>query len=131
MIKEIANKLKGAKKKQKLKEKKQEIAKAKESEKNAIKQGTVTANVISSRPETVKKDIKTEKTTPKNYVTSPIMSRGTFSSATKYNNTPDRITENGPSTKSIHKSNLTTSERAKAIEEGYKEYKKKYGRKKK
>lgn len=137
MIKEIINKLKGTKKKSKLKERKQEAIKnesqEKRIEKSARRQGAFTANAIGNLPENRKRSERLERTTSRKYKgVSPIFSRGVFSAGSKYRDYSDKIAEEGPEHRGTKtNSRLTTQEKAQALQEGYTAYRNRFRKKRK
>ena len=92
--------------------------KEKETEKAATTQGVMNVNLDNSTKARAAQD---EKNTAKRYEkveVSPISSKGSFSSYTKYNTTPTKLTEDDKTQKSNVKSNLTKDEKIEAIRKG-------------
>lgn len=104
---------------------KKDLNKSKEIEKAAITQGVKNVNMNNTND---KRDAEQEKSISKRYEkvgVSPISSKGEFSSYTKYNTTPNKLTEDDKTQKSNTKSNLTKEEKMAAIKKGIELAKKK------
>ena len=105
------------------------VQRLKDAEKAAITQGVRDVNLNTANDA---RDATTEKTIGKRFKDiSPITGKGDFSSYSKYNNTPNRLTPNDNTQKSNVKSNLSREEKIAAMEKGIREANKIKNRKKK